>query len=223
MSKIYSIFVKGERVDISEEQLSDIKKNTKRRGSRKFVSVIVEGKRVDISKAAFDTALRKAEPMKGSGKMVVLVTDDPEGKYQCATCNMYVPETGECTNVLGRIEPEGTCQLHVQGPTAKPNAINPFRMLKDEIGYDEREEGFGCIRCIRFKAPHECKIITDEVDWNKCCNYQFDGDIERSTRMQQKYEEEQDALAQERLKSTGGDRTKLEHKLRETKKAMGLE
>ena len=112
--------------------------------------------------------VKKAHPMLGDAKLVVLVEDDEHGKYQCSGCVMYVPELKQCTNVLGNIEPHGTCQLRVSGPDAKPNQINPFRLLKGEAGYDERYEGFGCIRCIRFSAPIICKIIKDKVTWNKC-------------------------------------------------------
>ena len=86
-----------------------------------------------------EKAIEKRNIMLGNDKMVVLVTDDIEGKYQCVTCSMYVPETGECTNVLGHIEPEGTCQLRMTGSNAKPSQINTFRLLKEEAGYDERE------------------------------------------------------------------------------------
>lgn len=187
---------------------------------KKIYAFIENGKRVDVTARDITAAIQKAQVMLGTGKMVVLVNDDPSGKYQCGTCNMYVPETNECTNVLGRIEPHGTCQLRHSGANAKPKQINPFRLLKAEAGYDERNEGFGCIRCIRFQAPSVCKIIKDEVNWNKCCNYQYDGNVMKSGAIQRKYEKEQDKAEKERLATTGGDRTELEQKVRKVKKAL---
>ena len=162
----------------------------------------MKGKRIEVTEDNLYTIL-KAEAMRGDGNMVVLVDHDKTGKYHCQTCTMFVPETGECTNVLGKIEPHGTCQLHVEGKTAAKDAINPFRMLKDEVGYDERKEGFGCVRCIRFTKPNKCKIIKDEVAWNNCCNYQYDGDNNKSREVAEKYTKEQNVLAETRLKSTG--------------------
>lgn len=187
---------------------------------KKIYTITKNGIKVEVSQEEFDLAIQKAEIMVGTGKMVVLVNDDPSGKYQCVSCNMYVPETGECTNVIGHIEPQGTCQLRHSGPNAKPEQINPFRLLKSEAGYDERDEGFGCIRCIRFQSPHTCKIIKDEVNWNKCCNYQYDGNITKSSRIQDKYAEEQDKAEKNRLATTGGDRVALEQKVAGMKKAL---
>ncbi|TDI97028.1 MAG: hypothetical protein E2O29_01980 [Deltaproteobacteria bacterium] len=221
MSKIYSVIIKGYRIDVTEEQLNTIRKGTTvTDGGRRFVHLFVKNESVSILKEEFEKAIEKRNIMLGDGKMVVLVTDDIEGKYQCVTCSMYIPETGECTNVLGHIEPEGTCQLRMTGPNAKPSQTNPFRLLKEEAGYDERDEGFGCIRCIRFQQPSTCKIITDDVDWNNCCNYQYDGNAIKSSAISSKYAEEQEMLSNERLKTTGGDRVALEQKIRETKKTM---
>ena len=221
MSKIYSVIIKGYRIDVTEDQLKTIRKGTTTTDSgRRFVHLFVKNEPVSILKEEFEKAIQKRSIMMGDGKMVVLVTDDILGKYQCGTCNMYIPETGECTNVLGHIEPHGTCQLRMTGANAKSSQINPFRLLKEEAGYDEREEGFGCIRCIRFQSPSTCKIITDEVNWNNCCNYQYDGNAIKSSAISSKYSEEQEMLGNERLKSTGGDRIALEQKIRETKKAM---
>lgn len=219
--KIYSLSVNGKRLDISIEQLHKIHKSTTTtEGGRKFVHIFTKDGRLDVLKEKFDDAIQKAEAMMGDGKMVVLVDDDPKGMYHCHSCNMYVPETGECTNVLGHIEPEGTCQLHVQGPTAKPDQINPFRMLKDEVGYDERDAGFGCTRCIRFEKPSTCKIIKDKVAWNMCCNYQFDGDTKKSDAIASKYAEEQKQLAKERLASTGNNAFELRQKVSKVKTEM---
>lgn len=219
--KIYSVVVKGHRIDVTEEDLNKIRKGTTTTDSgRKFVHLFIKNQPVAILKEEFEKALQKKTVMLGDGEMVVLVNDDTEGKYQCNTCNMYVPELNQCTNVLGHINPEGTCQLRHRGPNAKPEQINPFRLLKSEAGYDERNEGFGCIRCIRFQKPSTCKIIKDDVNWNNCCNYQYDGNAVKSAAISSKYAEEQEMFESERLASTGGDRVALEQKIRKTKKAM---
>lgn len=162
--------------------------------------------------------VKKLEPMKGDGKLVVLVKDDPTGKYQCKDCTMYVPELNQCTNVLGNIEPYGTCMIRISGKTTTPDKINPYRLLKDEANYDERDVGFGCIRCIRFYAPTKCQIIKDKVAWNNCCNYQFDGNMKKSETIEEKYAEEQERLAEERIKKADGDPVKLSRELEKLKK-----
>ena len=187
---------------------------------KKIYTIIKNGVRVEVSPQEFEIAIKKAEIMVGDGKMVVLVTDDKKGKYQCKDCNMYIPETNECTNILGHIEPYGTCQLRHSGPNAKPEQINPFRLLKSEAGYDEREEGFGCGRCIRFQRPDTCKIIKDKVSAQKCCNYQFDGNITKSSKVDDKYQEEQAEAAAKSLKTTGMNHGALEEKVSKTKKSM---
>ncbi len=163
--------------------------------------------------------VKKLEPMKGDKKLVVLVTDDTSGKYQCKDCTMYVPDLNQCTNVLGHIEPHGTCIIRVSGKPATADKINPYRLLKDEANYDERDEGFGCIRCIRFHAPSICRIIKNAVKWNYCCNFQFDGNISKSESITEKYADEQKYMAKERLKKADGDPVKVSHELEKLKKS----
>ena len=66
MAKIYSIIIKGQRVDFTDADLDAIKKGeTMTDGGRTFVHLFAKSGRVDILKEEFDKLVQKAaEPTK---------------------------------------------------------------------------------------------------------------------------------------------------------------
>jgi len=61
MAKIYSVIVKGQRIDFTDADLEAIKKGeTKTDGGRTFVHLFSKSGRVDLLKEDFDKQITKA-------------------------------------------------------------------------------------------------------------------------------------------------------------------
>ena len=62
MAKVYSIVVKGQRFDFTDQDLEEIKKGTTiTEGGRKFVHLFTKGGRIDVLKEEFDKTIKAVE------------------------------------------------------------------------------------------------------------------------------------------------------------------
>jgi GNAT superfamily N-acetyltransferase len=110
---------------------------------------------------------------------------DPSGNYFCGTCDMR-RGFDECLRVEGKISfAAGGCRLYHMGD---PEIQAPMKekLSKEDAGYEERPEGFGCKRCeygAKAKSadgqgrPGWCSFWGMHVTPNACCaENEKDGD-----------------------------------------------
>lgn len=71
---------------------------------------------------------------------------DPTGDYFCGTCDMRSGDD-ECLRVAGKISfGGGGCRLYRKGDPEQQPPMKE-KLSKEDAGYEERPEGFGCKRC----------------------------------------------------------------------------
>ncbi len=108
-------------------------------------------------------------PRRMSKDNVVYLKSD--GRTQCRTCHYFLPALEKCTVVDGEIKPNGTCDLIVHGQNATPENDNRWKVMREEAGYLEREEGFSCGNCFRFiSSANKCHIVEGDIRPQDCCN-----------------------------------------------------
>lgn len=91
MSKIYSVVIKGYRIDVTEDQLNTIRKGTTLTdGGRKFVHLFIKGKMVSILKDEFETAIRALLERKDD-----IAKDEPKEPEKEEEEEYQQPETDE--------------------------------------------------------------------------------------------------------------------------------
>ena len=113
---------------------------------------------------------------------------DPDGRYACGSCMMYLEgggTRGGCTAVKpskGEVDGEhidsirGGCNIYVRGPAAKWSNVNPNRLTKVSSGYVE-DGPFGCARCGNFlRGAKGCVRVmagkdgVARIEPRECCN-----------------------------------------------------
>jgi 8-oxo-dGTP pyrophosphatase MutT (NUDIX family) len=123
---------------------------------------------------------------------------EAEGRYQCEQCPQFIPFRsgnivtdqhldrmfgidgwGHCVFFTANdvIKAWGTCTYWMLG-TPDPNQAPQGYLTKEEAGYAENKDGFGCKRCVYFDAPGEnCHVIDKDsagdtpgkIIANACC------------------------------------------------------
>lgn len=111
---------------------------------------------------------------------------------QCATCRMFLPETGRCAVIGTEVAPDASCGLYVHGEPLEAQPVIAS-VTAAEAGLVHRQ--VRCENCKFFMAPKsECALfhglndagpvvffLNPKVDAKGCCNAQMPGTVEKKT------------------------------------------